>query len=223
MNMTEIIQGTDEWFELRRGLATGSHFAEVMAQGKGGAESTTRRNYRMRLALEIVTGKLQDAGFKGNSHTERGNEREPFARMSYESLTGNIVTEVPFIKHKYLECGVSPDGLVGDDGMTEFKCPIPAIHWEYMGLPAGVPPSEYVHQIMGQLWVSGRKWCDFVSYCEEMPESLQTHITRIYRDEQFISNLEAGVSKFLLDVKKTVAEIKERASQKAKENVGGQE
>lgn len=214
MNMTEIIQGTDEWFELRRGLATGSHFAEVMAQGKGGAESTTRRNYRMRLALEIVTGKLQDAGFKGNAHTERGNEREPFARMSYESLTGNIVTEVPFIKHKYLECGVSPDGLVGDDGMTEFKCPIPAIHWEYLQL-TDRPPAEYKWQVYGEMWVADRQWNDFVSYCEEMPEPLQTHIVRVHRDDKIIAELEAGVSKFLAEVRVTVKEIQELAEKKA--------
>lgn len=208
-----IEQGSEAWFELRRGLATGSHFADVMAQGRGGAESTTRRNYRMRLALEIVTGKLLESTFKGNAHTERGHEREPFARMAYESITGNIVTEVPFIKHKYLECGVSPDGLVGDDGMTEFKCPIPAIHWDYLQLK-DQPPAEYKWQVYGEMWVADRQWNDFVSYCEEMPEPLQTHIVRVKRDDKIIAELEAGVSKFLAEVRVTVKEIQELAKQK---------
>lgn len=214
--MSEIIeQGSAEWFELRRGLATGSHFADVMAAGRGGAESTGRRNYRMRLALEIVTGKVAKSSFSGNAHTERGKELEPFARMAYESITGHIVEEVPFIKHKYLGCGVSPDGLVSTDGMVEFKCPIPSIHWEYMNLPSGTPPAEYKWQVYGEMWVAERKWNDFVSYCEDMPESLQTHITRVHADDKIIAELEAGVSKFLADVRVTVKEIQELATQKA--------
>lgn len=213
--MSEIIeQGSAEWFELRRGLATGSHFADVMATGRGGAESTGRRNYRMRLALEIVTGKVAKSLFSGNAHTERGKELEPFARMAYESITGHIVEEVPFIKHKYLGCGVSPDGLVSKEGMVEFKCPIPSIHWEYLQLD-GQPPAEYKWQVYGEMWVAERKWNDFVSYCEDMPEALQTHITRVKWDDKIIAELEAGVSKFLADVRVTVKEIQELATQKA--------
>lgn len=212
--MSQIEQGTDAWRELRRGLATGSHFAEVMATGRGGAEATTRRNYRMRLALEIVTGKVVHDGFQGNRHTDRGNELEPFARMAYESITGAIVEEVPFLKHKFLQCGVSPDGLVGDDGLVEFKAPIPAIHWEYLQLK-GVPPPEYKWQVYGELWIAGREWNDVVSYCEDMPESLQTHINRVYRDDKIIAELEAGVSKFLAEVSVTAKEIRDLAAKRA--------
>jgi hypothetical protein len=213
--MSDIIeQGSPEWHELRRGLATGSHFADVMAKGRSGDESTTRRNYRMRLALEVVTGKVISDGFQGNKHTERGNEKEPYARMAYEAITGHIVEEVPFVKHKFLACGVSPDGLIGDDGMAEFKAPIPSIHWEYLQI-AGRPPAAYTWQVYGQLWVTGRKWCDFVSYCEDMPESLQTHITRVYRDDKLIAELEAGVSKFLAEVNVTAKEIRELAERRA--------
>lgn len=212
-----IEQGSPEWFELRKGLATGSHFADVMAQGRGGAESTTRRNYRMKLALEIVTGKVLESSFKGNVHTERGKELEPIARMLYESATGAIVEEVDFVKHKYLGCGVSPDGLVGADGMTEFKCPLPAIHWDYMSLPAGTPPAEYKWQVYGEMFCTGRRWNDFVSYCEDMPEELQLHISRIHWDDKIIAELEAGISKFLAEVRVTVKDIQELAKQKAAE------
>jgi hypothetical protein len=213
--MSDIIeQGSAEWFELRRGLATGSHFADVMATGRGGAEATGRRNYRMRLALEIVTGKVAKSTFSGNAHTERGKELEPFARMAYESITGHIVEEVPFIPHDFLKCGVSPDGMIGADGMVEFKCPIPSIHWEYLQLD-GQPPAEYKWQVYGEMWVAKRKWNDFVSYCEDMPESLQTHITRVHWDDKIIAELDAGVSKFLAEVAVTVKEIQELATQKA--------
>jgi hypothetical protein len=213
--MSDIIeQGSAEWFELRRGLATGSHFAEVMAAGRGGAEATGRRNYRMRLALEIVTGKVAKSTFSGNAHTERGKELEPFARMAYESITGHIVEEVPFIKHNFLSCGVSPDGLIGTEGMVEFKCPIPSIHWDYLQLD-GKPPAEYKWQVYGEMWIANRKWNDFVSYCEDMPESLQTHITRVHWDDSIIAELDAGVSKFLAEVAVTVKEIQQLATQKA--------
>lgn len=211
-----IEQGSAEWFELRRGLATGSHFAEVMAEGKGKQEAVTRRNYRMKLALEIVTGKVLSNvyGFSSNKHTERGKELEPIARMKYESLTGAMVEEVDFIKHKYLAAGVSPDGLVDADGMVEFKCPIPAVHWDYLQLD-GQPPAEYKWQVYGEMWVAERRWNDFVSYCEDMPEELQLHVTRVHWDDKIIAELEAGVSKFMAEVRVTVNEIKDLAKKKA--------
>lgn len=212
-----IEQGSPEWFELRRGLATGSHFSEVMAEGRGKTEATTRRNYRMKLALEIVTGKVLDNvyGFSSNKHTERGKELEPIARMLYESHTGHIVKEVDFIKHKYLAAGVSPDGLVGDDGMVEFKCPIPAVHWDYINMPAGIPPAEYKWQVYGEMLVAERRWNDFVSYNEDMPRELQLHINRIHWDDKICAELEAGIMKFIAEVNVTVKEVQEMARKKA--------
>ncbi len=212
-----IEQGTPEWFELRRGLATGSHFAEVMAEGKGKTEAVTRRNYRMKLALEIVTGKVLPNvyGFSSNKHTERGKELEPIARMLYESATGEIVQEVDFIRHKYLAAGVSPDGLVSADGMVEFKCPIPAVHWDYINMPAGTPPAEYKWQVYGEMLVSGRRWNDFVSYNEDMPPELQLHINRIHWDDKICAELEAGIMKFIAEVNVTVKEVQEMARKKA--------
>lgn len=209
-----IEQGSEEWFELRRGLATGSHFNAVMAKGRGGEESTERRNYKFRLALEIVTGRVIAESFGGNRHTERGKELEPFARMAYESMTGDIVTEVPFIRHKFLQAGVSPDGLVGDDGMVEFKCPIPAIHWGYMNLPDGTPPDEYKWQVYGELWVSGRQWNDFVSYCQDMPGPLQISVNRVHRNQAIIDQLDFGVTKFMAEVNLLAKDISARAEER---------
>lgn len=209
--MTEqIIQGTDAWLQLRAGRATGSNFDACMAKGRGSDEATTRRNYRVRLALERLTGKVMESGFKSPAMAG-GIEREPLARMAYEACTGHIVDEVPFIAHDYLMAGVSPDGLVGDDGMIEVKCPTPAVHWEYLQL-ADSPPREYKWQVFGQLWVSKRKWVDFVSYNPDFEESLQLHIVRIHRDEELISSMNIGVTKFLHDVDVTVKEMRDLAA-----------
>ena len=213
MQTEDIIQGTDEWQELRRGRATGSNFDACLAQGKGSAEAATRAQYRVRLAIERITGKVIENNFKSPAMLG-GTEQEPFARMAYESRTGHIVEEVPFIKHDFLMAGVSPDGLIGDDGMVEFKCPTPAVHWSYLQL-TNKPPSEYKAQVYGQLWVAKRKWCDFVSYNPLFPEALQLHIVRLYRDEDYIRELNDGVSKFLYDVDKTVVEMEALAKQRA--------
>lgn len=210
--MSDVIQGSDEWLQLRCGRATGSNFDACMAKGKGNAEATTRRNYRVRLALEQITQKVMESGFK-SSAMDQGTEREPFARMGYEARTGHIVEEVAFVPHRFLMAGVSPDGLVGEHGMVEFKCPTPAVHWEYLQLN-GEPPSEYKAQVMGQMWVTGRKWCDFVSYNPDFPEELQMHVVRVMRDEAYIAQLDADVTKFLRDVTDTVAEIRLLASQR---------
>ena len=139
---------------------------------------------------------------------QHGTETEPLARMMYEAATGYIVDEVPFIQHKFLMAGVSPDGLIGGDGLVEFKCPTPAVHWGYLQLQAGEVPSEYWAQTTGQMWCSGRQWVDFVSYCPEFPPELQLHIVRYQRDEKVITEFDAGISKFLRDVDLTVAEMK---------------
>lgn len=192
---------------MRRGRATGSNFDACIAKGKGSEEARTRAQYRVRLAIERLTGKVAESGFK-SADMNRGTEQEPFARMAYESLTGSIIEEVPFIPHKFMMAGVSPDGLVGGDGMTEFKCPTPAVHWEYLQL-TNQPPNEYKAQVYGQLMVTERKWVDFCSYCPDFPPELQLHVVRVYRDEAYITELSHGIAKFLLDVDATVKQMRE--------------
>ena len=207
-NDIEIIQGTDEWKQLRLGRATGSNFDACLAKGKSNAEAVTRRNYRIRLALERLTGKVMESGYKSAAMTT-GTEREPYARMAYEAHTGYIVDEVPFIQHPYLMAGVSPDGLVNDDGLVEFKSPSPAVHWDYLQL-TDEPPAEYWAQVIGQLWITGRKWVDFASFNPDFPEELQLHVVRIHRDESVIREFEQGIEKFLFDVNTTHKQMMER-------------
>jgi hypothetical protein len=106
--------------------------------------------------------------------------------------------------HDTLQVGVSPDGLVGDVGMTEYKCPMPKTHLEYLRLESGKCPSAYRWQVQGQLWVAEREWCDFVSYNPDFPENAQLIIRRVMRDEKAINELEIEVIKFLGDIEREV-------------------
>jgi hypothetical protein len=179
-------------------VPSGSKFSDIMAKG-GGA---TRATYLTALALERITGVREE--FKTTFAMEQGTEREPFARSAYEAHTGQFVTEIGFCMHDTLQVGVSPDGLVGKVGMTEYKCPMPKTHLEYLRLEPGKCPTAYRWQVQGQLWVAEREWCDFVSYNPDFPENAQLIIRRVMRDEKAIKELEIEVLKFLGDIEREV-------------------
>jgi hypothetical protein len=132
-----------------------------------------------------------------NRHMERGNEQEPYARMAYEAMTGNIVTETGFIKHDTLMAGCSPDGLIDDEGGVEIKSVLPTVQIETMD--RGGYPYEHAAQIQGGLWITGRKWWDFVSYSPDLPECLRVYVYRVERDDVYIANLQQEVIKFLAE------------------------
>ena len=202
MRVITADQGTDEWKQARVGVPSGSKFADIMAKG-GGA---TRATYLTALALERITGVRED--FKTTFAMEQGTEREPFARSAYEAHTSQFVTEIGFCMHDTLMVGVSPDGLVGKAGMTEYKCPMPKTHLEYLRLEPGKCPTAYRWQVQGQLWVAEREWCDFVSYNPDFPENAQMVIRRVVRDEKAIAELESEVVKFLEDIEREIEFIK---------------
>ena len=105
------------------------------------------------------------------------------------------VVEVGLCLHDIIDAGASPDGLVGDDGLLEIKCPFEAdIHVEY--LRAQALPDKYKPQVMGQLWITGREWCDFLSYHERMKPML----VRVYRDEEYITVLEQIVNEAVKEI-----------------------
>ena len=207
MILSEHAQGTDGWRLDRCGKATGSHAAEILSKGKSG-ESVGRRNYRFQLACERLTGKVQESGYT-NKHMERGNEQEPFARMAYEAATGNMVHEAGFAYLGSLPAGCSVDGFIDDDGIAEFKCPIPAVHFGY--LHAGKVPTDYDAQITHNLYITGRAFCDFASYCEDMPEKLRLFMIRVVRDEEAIKAYEKELLLFLADVAALELDMRERA------------
>jgi len=197
MRVIDVEQGTDAWFAARLGRPTGSVYSDVLAKGKDGGKSITRQKLVVKLALELVTGKPAAQGFKTQAMQD-GTDREPIARALYEASRGVFIEEVGFCQHDTIFTGVSPDGFVGDDGMVEFKCPVETTHREYMNRKD--EPPEYRAQIQGQMWVTGRKWCDFVSYHPDFPENAQLIVRRVLRDEAYIQNLESAVIALNADV-----------------------
>lgn len=180
-------QGTPEWRMARLGIPTASEFDTVMAKGRGGGPSVTRRKYMLTLIGERLTGEIAPEGYQ-NAHMERGKVMEAEARNAYSFLADVEPVQVGFIRNEI--AGASPDSLVTDVGLLEIKTKLPHIHLEVLAEDR-LPP-EHVAQVQGQLWVSEREWCDFVSYWPK----LRPFVKRIYRDEAYIANLAAAVRQF---------------------------
>lgn len=204
MKIITAEQGSEAWVSARIGVPSGSKFADIMASGKAGAPSVTRQSYLTAIALERITGVREE--FPATPAMQHGTNMEPFARAMYESRTGEMVDEIGFCLHDTLNVGVSPDGLVNGTGLTEFKCPQPKTHLEYMRR-TDAPPA-YKWQIMGQLWVMEREWNDFASYCPTFPDHAQLVVRRVYRDDVAIKQLELEVIRFLEDVEREVEFIR---------------
>jgi putative phage-type endonuclease len=196
-------QRSEEWFQARLGKVTASRVADVLAKIKSG-ESASRRNYKIQLVSERLTGEKQETYV--NQAMQDGIDREFYAREKYVQQFGEV-EEVGFIQHPTLEAGASPDGLVGTDGIIEIKCPMGSTHTET--LMTQDIPSKYVPQVQFQLLVTGRKWCDFVSYNPMFPEHLQVFVKRIEADPVYQKELESEVRKFLEEVDTIINKLKE--------------
>jgi len=188
-----IEQGTDEWFAARIGKVTASRVADIIAKTKTGY-SSSRDNYMAQLICERLTN--QKAESFTNAAMQHGTETEPLARAAYEALKDVLVDEVGFIPHpQILMAGASPDGLVGDNGLIEIKCPNTATHIDT--LLSETVPTKYYTQMQFQLASTGRKWCDFVSFDNRLPEKLQLFIKRVPRDDTYIKLMEAEIVQFI--------------------------
>lgn len=202
-----IEQGSEEWHRIcRLGKVTASRVADVLSKGKTG-ESASRKNYRIELVAQRLTG--QPAESFTNAAMEHGVATEPLARIAYELHKNNNVDQVAFIDHPTIEWfGCSPDGLVGDDGLIEIKCPNTTTHLEWMD--EGKAPSKHIPQMMAQMACIGRQWCDFVSFDPRLPEDLQLFVVRVQRDQEYIDSMEKEVVKFLEEVHETIVKLKAR-------------
>ncbi len=190
-------QGTPEWMADRCGKITASRIADVLAKPrKGNADSSTRRNYIAELVGERLTKKSRE-GFQ-TWDMKRGTELEPFARNEYEMRHG-LITNVGFIPHpRFPFAGCSPDGLVGKDGMVEFKCPKLATHLEW--LRAMIVPTEHRPQMQFGMACAERQWDDFCSYHPDLPDHLQLFVVRLSRDEVQVANIEQEIVKLNAEV-----------------------
>lgn len=226
---TDAEQGTAEWRQHRAGSITGSGFAKLLTQSRDKkSESKTRQNYRLQLLTERVTG--YPASEIDAPALTWGKDNEEAARLAYELQMAQqgervFVERVGYQPHTTLDwVGTSPDGLVGEDGMIEIKCPFnSAVHLTTIiqsssALAAAlamandmekveIVPPEHMPQIQGNLWVLNRKWCDFISYDPRVPEHLQLYVARIERDEEYIKKLEVEVRKLLDEIEENVGKL----------------
>jgi len=208
-------QGSSEWLEARMGRITGSRLAAVLDRTKKGEEGAKRRDLKMELACEILTGTPAEPGFISNE-MRWGSDNEPLGRAAAETARGYMVDEVGFILHPTNpRFGVSPDGLINPvgtvegidaiEGCLEVKCPKTATHIGY--LLAGVIPDAYEPQMMWEMACTGARWCDFVSFDPRCPEHLQVFIKRLERDNARIAELEREALAFLSEVDALIARL----------------
>lgn len=214
-------QGSPEWIACRLGIPTASEFDAILANGKGGQPSKTRRTYMLKLIGERLTGEQMYS--HNNDHMERGKVMEAEARDWYAFATNVEPQRVGFIRNSELiqlprlpfhpeqfeprdyTIGCSPDSLVGDDGLLEIKTKLAHLQADVL-LGKELPP-EHKAQVQGQLWVAERQWVDFVSYWPKMPPFR----VRVYRDEEYIKHLSKMVDIFCNEIETLIAAIREAA------------
>jgi len=186
-------QGSDEWQAIRAGKVTASKITDIMAKLKSGKPSAGRTTYMGQLIAERLTGVKSDSF--SNAAMQWGIETEPQARAAYEFLNDVEVEQIAFMDHALISnSGMSPDGLISDEGMLEIKCPNTATHIDM--LISKTIPKKYIDQMQWQMACSSRKWCDFMSFDPRMSEHLNKLIIRVERDDKYIQEMEIEVIKF---------------------------
>jgi putative phage-type endonuclease len=200
-------QGGDAWKQIRLGKVTASCVADIIAKTKSGY-STSRANYRAKLVAERLTGVAQD-GFT-NGAMKWGTDTEPQARAAYEFYKDVDVGIVGFVAHPTIAmAGCSPDGIVGTEGLVEFKCPTTAVHIDTL-LGASID-GKYITQCQWQMaCCPDRKWVDLASFDPRLVPEMQLLVRRIPRDDAMIAHLETEVRTFLVEVAQTVEELSKK-------------
>lgn len=185
MRVSNHEQGSEEWLQSRLGRPTASNFGKLITPT--GKASSSAQGYIDQLIAERITGEMPE--FFKSEAMQRGNDLEPHAKATYEFQNDVEVVEVGLCLHDDYECGCSPDGLIGEDGGIEIKCPLPGTHISY--LRDGCIPAKYIPQVQGCLWITGREWWDFMSYHPSMKDL----VVRVYRDEPYIKKMIVEVVK----------------------------
>lgn len=206
MSDATILQGTPEWRLQRLGKASASRISDIISTTKSGY-SNSRGNYMADLLCERLTG--EPAKSFTTIDMRWGTDTEPFARDTYAFYRDVSVQQVGFLLHPSIsDAGASPDGLVGDNGLVEIKCPLTATHIETV-LSDNVP-TKYIPQMQFQLVVTGRAWCDFVSFDPRLPEEMRLFVKRVERDDRLIEKIESEVRKFLAELDAKIAALKSK-------------
>ena len=196
-------QGSSEWLLMRLGKVTASRVSEVVSKGRGKAPSKSAETYMIELIAEALTGESKP--FFINDAMRWGTETEPQARNMYEVNNGFVsVKEVAFVEHNE-QVGISPDGMIGDDGLLEVKCP--ATTTQLKRALSDDYSADYKPQIQMQLWVTERKWCDFVSFDPRLDCAAGYLQQRVYRDEEYIEEMKTKVYAFVEKMNELIAQL----------------
>lgn len=198
MKIIDCEQGSPEWFSARAGIPTASEFHTVMAKGKSGGESLTRKTYLLKLAGEIITGEPMESFT--NAHMERGKAMEDEARDLYSFMTDSDPLRVGFVTNG--KAGASPDSLIGDRGGLEIKTKLPHLLIDL--LLKGEMPPEHKAQVQGCMWITEREWWDFTAYWPKLP----LFTKRIIRDDTYIRTIVDAVDQFNDELDATVSRLR---------------
>lgn len=203
MQIIECDQGSPEWFAARLGIPTASEFSTIMAKGKDGGDSVTRRAYMNKLAGEILTGAAMEN--YTNEHMERGKAMEDEARDLYSLIHDVEPQRVGFVRNGFAGC--SPDSLIGLNGGLEIKSAL--AHIQIDRIRKNTLPPEHKAQVQGSIWLCERDWWDFVSYSTKLPPL----IIRVPRDDGYIATIVGAVSKFNDELAQTVEMVRRYGTQ----------
>lgn len=196
-------QRSPEWYAARVGRLTGSVASDMLATIKSGGEAAGRRNLRLRLVLERMTGKSQESDFVSPA-MQAGIDREAAAFAAYEALTGDVAIRTGFLAHTSLMAGCSLDGHIGQfTKLLSIKCRQPAAHYEF--LKTGKVPGDALAQIRHELWITDALEHDYFSWNPDFPEAMQSRVVTVKREAADVSAYEAAALAFLAEVDTEVA------------------
>lgn len=197
-------QRSQEWFAARCGRLTGSRAGDMLATIKSG-EAAARRDYRLQLVCERLTGQPQEDVFI-NAAMQRGIDKEPEAFSAYEAATGHMVNHSGFLAHDTHLAGCSLDGHLDHfAGILELKVPKSATHLRY--LRENVLPKEHLPQILHNLWITGASYADFMSFDDRFPPELQVFLVRVQASDLDLRGYEAKALEFLAEVERELAAV----------------
>lgn len=200
-------QRSEEWFAARCGSLGASQIADAVGTLKNGQPSATSLNLRAKLVVERLTGQ-QEEGFT-NAAMQWGIDNEDDARRAYSAACGAFVEEMGLAPHPTIQgTHASPDGLVGEDGLVEIKCPNSSTHIDT--IKTDKIAKRYLYQMQWQMACLDRQWCDFVSYDPRMPENLRLYVRRVERDDALLAEISEKVIAFLQGVQDDVELLKEK-------------
>ncbi len=208
----EMEQRTAEWFQARLGKVTASNVYNVLSKTAKGLPTSKYEDYKTKLMTERLIEEISQS--YTTPAMQWGIAYEENALREYEFIYDAEVTRCGFIPHPKMKmAGASPDGLIGEDGLIEVKCPQSTTHLRFFMYDEIKP--EYIAQMQFQMACTGRKWCDFISYNPNFvgkSTGLRMKVKRVLRDEKHIEEINKAVEIFLGEIEQEMQKILAKAA-----------